>query len=281
MIRAKALMFVVMLPALIGGSTYADDVKITPAAGNGVVVTNATSTVERLRVNENGQVFLPALAPQPSADRTLCIDSVTGRVGTCAQQAVGPVGPPGPPGSAGPAGLTWKGAWNSATPYVVNDAVNSGGSAYVAVVANTGQQPGVGASWNLLAQKGADGVSPDIIQVCASQVINCLTSQPCAVGHQGPCIPGDKTCDCKPGDTNCTLDADYLTATCPAGYIRLSFVACNKPNADSFHAKPYFDPYDNQSIACAYSGVILSTSQEVLVTRMLCIKEFAVPCLNP
>ena len=102
MLRLKNTQWMAMLLLLWGTGALADDVKIRPAAGNGVVVTNAAGTSERLRVNESGQVFLPALTPL-SSNQILCFDSATGRIGTCSQLA-GPAGPPGPAGPAGPAG---------------------------------------------------------------------------------------------------------------------------------------------------------------------------------
>jgi hypothetical protein len=63
---------------------HAADVKVQPAAGDGLVVTNATGTQERLRVQEAGPVYLPGLAPDPSADSILCTSTATGLVGTCA-----------------------------------------------------------------------------------------------------------------------------------------------------------------------------------------------------
>ena len=59
MLRLKNTQWMAMLLLLWGTGALADDVKIRPAAGNGVVVTNAAGTSERLRVNESGQVFLP------------------------------------------------------------------------------------------------------------------------------------------------------------------------------------------------------------------------------
>jgi hypothetical protein len=82
--------------------------------------------------------------------------------------AAGPQGPQGPrgftgdagaTGPAGPRGLTWKGAYSALSAYDKDDAVQSGGSSYVATAAIApGVVPPAGA-WSLLAQKGADGGS--------------------------------------------------------------------------------------------------------------------------
>jgi hypothetical protein len=53
-------------------------------------------------------------------------------------------------------GLRWRGAWNSATTYNINDAVSSNGQTYLAKVQNTNTPP-PGADWALLAARGAAG----------------------------------------------------------------------------------------------------------------------------
>ena len=72
---------------------------------------------------------------------------------TGATGGTGPTGPQGPPG----VGINWRGAWSAATAYAINDAVDSNGSSYVAIVANTNQQPPNATYWNILAQQGATG----------------------------------------------------------------------------------------------------------------------------
>ncbi len=82
----------------------------------------------------------------------------TGTTGTTgAQGATGAAGSQGAQGPQGVPGLTWRGAWDSGTNYATNDAVQSGGSAWVAKLANTGVTPIEGASWTILALKGATG----------------------------------------------------------------------------------------------------------------------------
>ncbi|MGH3579957.1 MAG: hypothetical protein ACRERC_12440 [Candidatus Binatia bacterium] len=95
-----------LLASLVAWPAYADDVKIQPAPGDGFAVTDSTGMQDRLRVQEAGPVFLPGLAPNPSADKILCTDSTTGLVGVCppAPGPPGPAGPVGPIGPAGPAG---------------------------------------------------------------------------------------------------------------------------------------------------------------------------------
>ncbi len=81
----------------------------------------------------------------------------TGATGTTG--ATGAAGSPGAQGPQGVPGLTWRGAWSVGVIYVVNDAVQSGGSAWVALQANTGVTPIEGASWTTLAQKGDTGTT--------------------------------------------------------------------------------------------------------------------------
>jgi collagen triple helix repeat protein len=91
-------------------------------------------------------------------------DGATGPQGP--EGATGPqglAGPAGATGATGPAGATgagaiWRDAWDNATAYVVGDMVQFGGSSYIAVADNTGQQPDITpADWNLVAQAGATG----------------------------------------------------------------------------------------------------------------------------
>lgn len=84
----------------------------------------------------------------------------------------GPTGPTGPAGPAGPTGLTgtWRGAWSSATSYIVGDVVQRNGSTYVAIASSTNfDPPSNAAKWDLAVAKGdvgpslADGDKGDIV----------------------------------------------------------------------------------------------------------------------
>jgi hypothetical protein len=83
------------------------------------------------------------------------------------QGAAGNDGAQGPQGSIGPTGATglnWQGTWSGATAYNVDDAVFFGGSSYIALVANTNDEPDTSVTnsdgnWELLAQQGATGAS--------------------------------------------------------------------------------------------------------------------------
>ena len=55
--------------------------------------------------------------------------------------------------------INWRGAWSAATAYSVGDGVAYNGSSYAALVANTNVAPNSDPTkWQLIAQKGADGV---------------------------------------------------------------------------------------------------------------------------
>ncbi|MBI2926536.1 MAG: tail fiber domain-containing protein [Verrucomicrobia bacterium] len=95
-------------------------------------------------------------------------DGPTGATGP--QGPAGPAGPPGPQGTqgvagpggptgpSGPKGLNWRGAWNAATSYAIDDAVSNDGASWIARAANLNSAPLAGnADWDLLAQQGGTG----------------------------------------------------------------------------------------------------------------------------
>lgn len=88
-----------------------------------------------------------------------------GRTGeTGAQGLQGPAGsqgtqgPAGPQGPVGPRGLRWTGGWSGAVTYDVDDAVEHGGSSWIAVARNTADAP-PSTAWALLASRGDQGPS--------------------------------------------------------------------------------------------------------------------------
>lgn len=68
-------------------------------------------------------------------------------------------GPQGPQGERGPSFTNYKGAWSGATAYAVNDAVTSGGSSYICILAHTNQAPPNATYWGLIAAKGDTGAT--------------------------------------------------------------------------------------------------------------------------
>lgn len=142
----------------------------------------------------------------------------------------GPSGPIGPTGATGPRGLTWRGAYSPLASYARDDAVESAGSAYIAIAPVTstctlnGCLPQSGPpnpSWSLLASKGDTGAAGpagpqgpqgltwrgtyslassygvnDAVQFAGSSYIatTAISPVPCATGAcLDPNIPGTST----------------------------------------------------------------------------------------
>jgi hypothetical protein len=117
------------------------------------------------------------------------------------QGEIGPEGPEGEQGEKGEPGLTWRGTWNSATAYLVDDAVERDGSSYLAKVANLNDGP-PSASWDLLAARGKDGLNG----------INGNDGSPGAQGPTGPAGPAGTTG--QSATTYFTTAAISTTASC-------------------------------------------------------------------
>ncbi len=84
-----------------------------------------------------------------------------------ADGAAGPQGPQGPEGAQGPqglvgqtgaAGLNWMGQWTANVLYSVKDAVQYGGSSYVAITSNI-DPSFTPTNWSLFASRGATGAT--------------------------------------------------------------------------------------------------------------------------
>jgi len=54
--------------------------------------------------------------------------------------------------------MTWLGAWDAAVNYDINHIVSYAGSSWIARRKNAGQTPGTSAVWDLVAQKGEQGI---------------------------------------------------------------------------------------------------------------------------
>ena len=55
--------------------------------------------------------------------------------------------------------FNWKGAYNGATAYAVDDVVSSGGSSYVCILASTGNAVSNGTYWNIMSSAGTNGTN--------------------------------------------------------------------------------------------------------------------------
>jgi hypothetical protein len=62
----------------------------------------------------------------------------------------------------------WKGAYNASTAYTVDDVVESSGSSYVCIAATTGNAPPNATYWELMANKGTDGIDADLINIAST-----------------------------------------------------------------------------------------------------------------
>lgn len=84
----------------------AEEIRLQPAPGSRVVVTDASGNSVRLEVTESGQLRIPGLAAAPTVGGGLiCYDQATGVLGNCLPgTGEGPQGPPGPQGVPGPEG---------------------------------------------------------------------------------------------------------------------------------------------------------------------------------
>ena len=127
----------------------------SPKTNSGLALTAGTASVQ-FDSKENDLTAHP-----PSLDITLATQGQTGATGaagaTGATGSAGPKGDPGPAGPQGPTGgISYKGAYSSATNYGLNDIVTSSGSSYVSLASpNRGNTPGqVPSAWGLLASAG-------------------------------------------------------------------------------------------------------------------------------
>jgi hypothetical protein len=85
----------------------------------------------------------------------------------------GPEGPEGPIGPKGDDGINWLGDYSAITTYNTDDAVQFGGSSYIAIQDNFSDiAPTNVLYWNLLASAGDDAVSENTISAIAGENIS-------------------------------------------------------------------------------------------------------------
>ena len=117
-----------------------------------------------LQANTNHTPPVPASAPDAywgllAAKGDTGATGATGSTGaTGATGSTGSTGPTGPTGATGLGWNQWQGAWNSGTPYVINDVVSLSGSSYICILGHTNHTPPNATYWNVVANKGTDGV---------------------------------------------------------------------------------------------------------------------------
>ena len=138
---------------------------ITGAAGSSATVTQngntLTFTIPRGASGATGSSGADGAAGAAGSQGTQGIQGIQGAAGTAGTAgtdgATGATGPQGIQGIQGPAGLVWRGAWSSATAYVLGDVVSRDGHSYVNILASTNNQPPNATYWELLADAGAQG----------------------------------------------------------------------------------------------------------------------------
>ncbi len=155
---------------------------------------------------------------------------LTGATGTA-----GPQGVAGPQGQTGIAGLAYRGAYNSATNYGLNDGVVYGGSTYISLAAsNAGNSPDVSPmQWSLLAAQG----SPGVAGAAGSNGTNGAAGATGATGPQG--VQGPAGAAGANGSAGLTYQGAWLSSANYAlndavtynGSSYLSLVAGNHGNA--------------------------------------------------
>ena len=108
MIKFKNIYALISISLLLFSQyLIADEIDFTVSRkeGGGLVVTNTRASIERVRMNENGIVYIYGLPTAETEDNPICYDSSTGQLGNCdAGTLVGPIGPAGPPGEDGAPG---------------------------------------------------------------------------------------------------------------------------------------------------------------------------------
>lgn len=84
----------------------ANDIRIQPAPGSSVIVTDGSGQEIRLEITDAGSIRIPGLGTAATVDEApICFDQASGTLGNCPAGTVeGPPGPQGPEGPAGPQG---------------------------------------------------------------------------------------------------------------------------------------------------------------------------------
>ena len=151
-----------------------------------------------------------------------------------AQGLQGELGPFGPKGDPGPVGITFRGAYASATNYAANDAVTWQSQTWLSLVdGNTGQTPGLSpAYWTLLAARGDTGAQ-GVTGPAGPQGERGDTGLPGVTGPQGP--RGDTGAQGTPGmyfqgAYDSTMNYALHDAVTYAGGTWLSLTAANHGN---------------------------------------------------
>jgi hypothetical protein len=150
-----------------GGGTgirLVDNYNFTGSGGGAFGGSGGTTIGFRwLGAYDNGTAYVPYDVVSYNGSVYICVANTTGNIPTTDAYwdlfaSKGDTGATGAAGADGQ-GFTWLGAYNGATAYVPYDVVEEDGSAYVCILASTGNTPPNGTYWELMASKGDTGAT--------------------------------------------------------------------------------------------------------------------------
>jgi hypothetical protein len=111
----------------------------------------------------------------------------------------------------------WQGWWQDDSGYSTNNVVNWGGSAWIATGPSTGEEPGQGSAWGLLAEGGATGPTGAAGEPGPTGPQG-MTGQAGQTGETGPTgATGRAGATGEPGETGVTGATGTAGATGPTG----------------------------------------------------------------
>lgn len=161
---ARGPLLVAFVAGISPGAVSAADIELIPPPGDGVVVRQAGSGTERLRVDDDGSVFIPGLPAAPTGGSAVCHDA-NGELLRCDPSSgsgtTGPQGPQGPAGPQGAAGATGaigpQGAAGTAGAIGPQGAAGAAGPQGAAGPAGADGSPGVQGPAGLTGPAGPQG----------------------------------------------------------------------------------------------------------------------------
>jgi hypothetical protein len=223
------------------------DMVVTPAPGQGFVVTDASGTVVRLRVGADGTVVIPGLPAALQQQQYVCFNTTSGQLGKCPPPTgtAGPVGPAGSPGPAGPQGtMGADGPEGGLGP--AGDLGPRGDAGPTGPRGPIGPQGSPGPT-------GPVGTSPySLITIVSSRTLSCVVL------------------------AGCTFTNEVVTASCPAGYIRVALVSCSNPNGVTWTTALDYPLFSGRDIGCVYSGRLDNFQQLPISATITCISGVTV-----
>lgn len=153
-----------LIAVALAQTAAAADVTVAPSAGNSFVVRDSANSTDRMRVNENGQVWIPVLAAGAQQTTPVC-SGAGGVLGPCSPGVIG-TGPTGATGPAGPAGPT--GATGATGP--------AGGGGFTLPYAASQADPGLLFSLTNTGDGGAIAGSTDSVASSVAAIVGTILS---------------------------------------------------------------------------------------------------------